>query len=229
MTQARGDLDFRCSHRYDSGFVLEAEFRAGPGVTALVGPSGSGKTTILKLIAGLLAPASGRIAVGEHRLVDTSGGICLPPEQRMIGFVFQDYRLFPHLTVEGNLLYGRRRTQRQRLDYEHLLEVLGLKGLVQRMPASLSGGEKQRVALGRAILREPDFLLLDEPLSALDEELKREISRYLENVVAEYHLPMLLVSHDQGSVSRLADAVIEVRQGRVEERGQRSEVGGRNG
>ena len=215
MTHSSADLEFHCRHRYATGFALDAAFRAGAGVTALVGPSGSGKTTILQLIAGLLRPEQGHIQIGKHVLVDTSQRVFQPPERRAIGFVFQDYRLFPHLSVAENLLYGSRRTARRRFDYPHLLDVLSLAPLVDRRPASLSGGEKQRVALGRAILREPEFLLLDEPLSALDQDLKSEISRYLETVVAEYHLPMLLVSHDQASVSRLADAVIEVRQGKV--------------
>lgn len=213
MSGPQRDLDFRCRHQYPGGFVLDAAFRAGPGVTALVGPSGSGKTTILKLIAGLLVPAEGCIAIGERVLLDTAARICLPPEARAIGFVFQEYRLFPHLSVADNLVYGRRRSPRKRFDYQHLLEVLGLTALASRMPGTLSGGEKQRVALGRAILREPDFLLLDEPLSALDEELKAEVSHYLESVVAEYQLPMLLVSHDRVSVGRLADNVIEVSRG----------------
>ena len=215
MTSPAAGLDFHCSHRYRTGFALDASFSAGRGVTALVGPSGSGKTTILHLIAGLLRPDKGRIQIGGHLLVDIAQRICLAPEQRAIGFVFQEYRLFPHLSVADNLLYGSRRTSKRRFDYQHLLEVLSLGPLTGRMPASLSGGEKQRVALGRAILREPDYLLLDEPLSALDQDLKSEISRYLETVVAEYHLPMLLVSHDQASVSRLADTVIEVRDGTV--------------
>jgi len=215
VSDAPNGLEFHCRLRYPSGFSLDAEFGAGNGVTALVGPSGSGKTTILQLIAGLLKPAVGRIDIGQHVLVDTASGICLPPEKRAIGVVFQEYRLFPHLSVADNLLYGSRRTARRRFDYRHLLDVLSLGPLVGRMPASLSGGEKQRVALGRAILREPDYLLLDEPLSALDQDLKSEISRYLETVVAEYHLPMLLVSHDQASVARLADTIIEVRQGKV--------------
>lgn len=216
MIQSPSGLDFRCRRRYATGFQLDATFSAGRGVTALVGPSGSGKTTILQLIAGLLRPDEGRIQIGEHTLVDTAQGVFLPPEKRAIGFVFQEYRLFPHLTVTDNLLYGSRRTARRRFDYQHLLDVLSLGPLVGRKPSSLSGGEKQRVALGRAILREPDFLLLDEPLSALDQELKNEISRYLETVVAEYHLPMLLVSHDQASVSRLAGAVIMMRNGAVQ-------------
>jgi molybdate transport system ATP-binding protein len=208
-------LEFDCRLRLAGGFQLEAAFRAGSGVTALVGPSGSGKTSVLHLIAGLLRPDQGRIAVRGRVLVDTARGIFVPPERRAIGFVFQEYRLFPHLSVADNLRYGMRRTRARRTDYGHLVEILGLGGLLGRMPESLSGGERQRVALGRAILREPDLLLLDEPLSALDQELKGEVSTYLASVIAEYHLPTLLVSHDPASTERLADATMEIRGGKI--------------
>jgi molybdate transport system ATP-binding protein len=211
-------LQFQCRHQYRAGsFLLHAEFTVNGGITALVGPSGSGKTTILSLIAGLLRPETGRIQLGEHTLIDTASGKFMLPENRGVGVVFQDYRLFPHLSVAENLNYGLKRSPRGQIDFAHLVEVLNLGDLLARAPQTLSGGQKQRVALGRAILRGPEILLLDEPLSAQDVQLKDDVLTYLERIIGEYRLPTLLVSHDVASVERLATRTIFVREGRIAE------------
>jgi molybdate transport system ATP-binding protein len=197
-------LVFDCEFRYSSGFELTLRFETDAEVTALVGPSGCGKTTVLHLIAGLLSPSQGRIALNGRTWVDIQAGICLPPERRAIGLVPQDFQLFPHLSVERNLRYGLRRNPPGKFAFEHLTDVLELRGLLERRPLELSGGQKQRVAFGRALLRSPDLLLLDEPLSALDESLKATVVEFLQRVFAEYHVPTILVSHDTASVAALA-------------------------
>jgi molybdate transport system ATP-binding protein len=208
-------LQFHARHRFDSGFTLDAQFEAGDGVTALVGPSGSGKTTILSIIAGVWRPDFARITLGDAVLVDTAGGRFVPPERRNIGLVFQDRLLFPHLTVRRNLEYGLRRLPVRPVDFAHLVEVLELADLLDRYPQTLSGGQRQRVALGRAILRGPQLLLLDEPLTALDRELKSQILDYLKRVLAEYRLPCLVVSHDRADVAMLTDRLIRIDSGKV--------------
>lgn len=203
-------LFVNCEFRYPTGFALKVAFHTAPGVTALVGPSGSGKTTTLHLIAGLLAPSSGEIRLGDRVLFDGRRGINLPPNERRVGLVFQDYLLFPHLTVAENLRYGLARRPASKADYPHLLEVLDLAPLVARYPHALSGGQRQRVALGRAILSGPELLLLDEPLSASDAQLRETISSYLQKVIDEYRLPTLLVTHDAESVARLASQTVTI-------------------
>lgn len=208
-------LEFQCSHRYATGFELDVAFEMGDGVTALFGASGSGKSTTLSIIAGLLRPQSGRIVLGDRALLDTKNGTCLPPEQRGVGFVFQDHLLFPHLTVRRNLLYGARRRPLREIDLDRIVQILELGTLLDRPPATLSGGQRQRTALGRAILRGPELLLMDEPLTALDEGLKDRILTYVDRVVNEYRLPTLFVSHDQTDVRRLADSVVVLEAGHV--------------
>ena len=204
-------LHFDCRFRYDSGFRLDFAFDAGAGVTALVGPSASGKTTVLNLIAGLLRPQSGTIRLHDRVLFDAATHINLPPERRDVGYVFQDYQLFPHLNVSDNLRYGQRRTHHESVSYERIVEILELADVARRFPHSLSGGQKQRVALGRALLRSPNLLLLDEPLSALDAELRASVAEYLSRAIAEFRIPTLLVTHDQESVAALAHATVEMR------------------
>jgi molybdate transport system ATP-binding protein len=208
-------LRFDCRHRYASGFELTAAFEAGPGVTALFGPSGCGKTTILKLIAGLLRPLAGRIELAEGVLLDCQQGVCLPPEARQIAVVFQDHLLFPHLSVRQNLTFGSRRRPARVIALDRVVQILEIVDLLERMPHTLSGGQRQRVALGRAILRGPRLLLMDEPLAALDAALKRRILTYLERAIGEWHIPTLLVSHDQADVRRLADRVVVLEAGKV--------------
>jgi molybdate transport system ATP-binding protein len=207
-------LLFDCRHRYSTGFQLEAAFEAGEGVTALFGPSGAGKTTIFALVAGLLRPQTGRILLGDRTLVDTAAGVVLPPERRQVGVVFQDHLLFPHLTVRQNLTFGLRRGGRG-IDLGRVVEILEIGPWLERRPGTLSGGQRQRVALGRALLHGPQLLLMDEPLSALDESLKERILVYLERALAEWRLPTLLVSHDQAVVRRLADQVVILEAGKV--------------
>jgi molybdate transport system ATP-binding protein len=203
-------FEFDCRFAYPAGFSLDVSFQAEAGVTALLGPSGAGKTTILLLTAGLLRPREGRIAVGETVLFDSRKGIDLPVHDRRIGLVFQDFQLFPHLTVEGNLQYGARRRPGSPLTLSHLIDVLELGPFLKRYPETLSGGQKQRVALGRAIASHPKLLLLDEPVSALDESLRQNILEYLKRVLLEYPLPTLLVTHDQRVIDGMSAATVSI-------------------
>ena len=209
-------LAFDCRFRYHGGFELDAAFEADGSTTAICGPSGSGKTTVLSLIAGLLRPSEGHVVVEGRTLVDTRRGICVPPEHRGVGLVFQDSLLFPHRTVKANLAYGMRRRARRALSLERVATVLEIGGLLGRRPATLSGGEARRVALGRALLRGPSLLMLDEPLTGLDEALKDRVIVFLQRSFEEWRIPTLLVSHDRESVVRLADRVVSLREGRVE-------------
>ena len=174
---------------------------------AVTGPSGAGKTTLLNCIAGLRRPLSGRIRVGGETLYDGAAGIDLPPERRRAGYVFQDLRLFPHKTVAANLAYGER-PETALMSRAEALAFLGIAHLAQRYPATLSGGEAKRVAIGRALLAAPKFLLLDEPLTSLDAARGEEILRLLERIRDELALPILLVSHAAAEVARLAEDVV---------------------
>ncbi|EJL24446.1 molybdenum ABC transporter ATP-binding protein [Novosphingobium sp. AP12] len=192
---------------------LNYEFTAGPGLTALFGPSGAGKTSLLDAVAGLARPIEGRIAVSSTVLFDRPARIDLKPELRRCGYVFQDLRLFPHRTVRGNLQFGMKRLavdEGHRLDWDHTLDLLGITALLDRMPATLSGGEAQRVAIGRALLSAPRFLLMDEPLASLDLDRRGEILGLIERIRDELRLPILYVSHDRAEVERLADRVVQV-------------------
>jgi len=217
-------LEFHCQHRYASGFTLDAQFVAGESVTALLGPSGAGKTTILALIAGLLRPEQGRIQLGERVLLDTSRRKAVSPEQRGVGLVFQEHRLFPHLTVERNLRYGQRRRPARAIDFSEVVETLEIGELLRRYPRTLSGGQRQRVALGRALLRGPDLLLLDEPLVALERDLQDRILTYLERALGTFRIPTLLVSHDASLARRLARDVVLVENGKVVRSGKTEEI-----
>jgi molybdate transport system ATP-binding protein len=211
----RGVLDVRCSLTLGD-FDLDATFSTGPGITVLFGPSGSGKTTILHLVAGLLRPQHGRIVVEEDVVTDTAAGIFLPPHKRRIGLVFQDAQLFPHLTVAQNLAFGSWfARQKNGPSSEHVIEVLGIGALVDRRPARLSGGEKSRVALARALLSSPRLLLMDEPLSGLDEDMRRTILPLIETVRDEFGVPMLYVTHARDEAQRLANRIIRIERGRV--------------
>ena len=210
-------LEFHCRLRYPSGFRLEVSFATGAPVTALFGPSGSGKTSILSVIAGLRHPEAGHIRLGDRVLFDSRAGTNLRPEARRIGYVFQHHLLFPHLNVRRNLLYGWRRRPRhaRAVALDRVAEVLELTNLLDRLPHTLSGGQRQRVALGRALLCGPELLLLDEPLASVDEGLKNRVLDYVEQVLQEWRIPTLYVTHDPDEVRRMAHWVIGLHQGRV--------------
>ena len=203
-------LSFNVAFRYRSGFQLSLQFETQGGTTALVGPSGSGKTSVLNLIAGLLKPDKGSIRFGDRVLFDASKRIDVRPEKRFIGYVFQDYLLFPHLSVKENLLYGFSRAVVAELSFEQVVEVMRLEELLHRYPITLSGGQRQRVALGRAILSSPQLLLLDEPLSAVDETHRAELLAFLEETIRDFAIPTILVSHDTAGIGRIASQVISV-------------------
>jgi molybdate transport system ATP-binding protein len=210
-------LEFDCQLRYPSGFQLAASFTTDAAVTALFGPSGSGKTSILSIIAGLRRPQRGRIHLGARVLLDSRARINRPPDERHIGYVFQDQLLFPHLSVRQNLLYGwkRRPADARVIDFARVLEVLELADVLERLPHTLSGGQRQRVALARALLCGPELLLLDEPLASLDEALKQRVLDYVEQILQEWRVPTLYVTHDPAEVKRLAAWVIAIQNGRV--------------
>jgi molybdate transport system ATP-binding protein len=191
---------------------IDAAFSAPEGLVALFGPSGAGKTSTLDAVAGLLRPARGRIRVGETVLFDSERRIDIAPERRACGYVFQDGRLFPHRNVRDNLLFGWRRAPEDGrwMTLEEAVAFLGIGHLLARMPRTLSGGEAQRVAIGRALLRGPRFLLMDEPLSSLDAARREEIMAVIERIRDELRLPILYVSHDRAEVERLADTVIPI-------------------
>lgn len=199
------------------GFDLDVAFEASPGVTVLFGPSGSGKTTLINAVAGLLRPDTARIAAGEWVLVDTASQRFLPPHRRRLGYIFQEGRLFPHMSVRQNLLYGRWFAPRdaKHADFEQVIDLLGIGHLLGRRPAALSGGEKQRVAIGRALLAAPKLILADEPLAALDEARKAEILPYFERLRDAVNIPILYVSHSSAEVARIATTVVALREGRL--------------
>jgi len=200
-------------------FRIAARFTAAPGLTALFGRSGSGKTTLVDIVGGLVRPDRGRVAVDGQVLLDTERGVFVPSHQRRIGYVFQDSRLFPHLSVRGNLLYGRWFNREPgsapAADLASVVELLGIGHLLERRPTSLSGGEKQRVAIGRALLAHPQLLLMDEPLAALDEARRAEILPYIERLRDEMGVPILYVSHSVAEVARLATTVVILTDGKV--------------
>ncbi|MBL8582958.1 MAG: molybdenum ABC transporter ATP-binding protein [Rhizobiaceae bacterium] len=203
-------------HRLGS-FEIEAAFESSGRLTALFGPSGSGKSTLVNLIAGLMRPDRGYVTFGDRTLVDTGQRIFLPPYRRRIGYVFQDARLFPHFTVSQNLRYGRFFTPaaKRYADFDHVVELLGLGNLLERRPSLLSGGEKQRVAIGRALIASPRLILMDEPLASLDDARKAEILPYIERLRDESRIPIVYVSHSLAEVTRLATDVVVMSAGRV--------------
>src|SRR5256885_3081090 len=198
-------------------FSLQASFASEGRITGLFGASGAGKTSLINMIAGLLRPDRGSIAIDDETLDDTAAGVHVPAYRRRVGYVFQDARLFPHLDVRQNLDYGRRMN---RLAGDHaqrarVTDLLDIGSLLNRRPGQLSGGERQRVALGRALLAKPRLLLLDEPLGSLDEERKVEILPYLVRLRDEAGVPMVYVSHDAAELRQLATQIVMLRGGRV--------------
>jgi molybdate transport system ATP-binding protein len=213
--------------RKQGQFSVHAFFQ-GPstGVTALFGPSGAGKTSIVSMVAGLLRPDAGRIVVNDQCLFDSARGTALAPEERRIGYVFQDGRLFPHLTVRSNLTYGmgRTRVSRRFVRLEEVVDLLGIEPLLSRRPAKLSGGEKQRVAIGRALLTSPTLLLMDEPLASLDEARKAEVLPFVMRLSQRFEIPILYVSHDLEEIIRLAEYLVILESGQVAAAGTIAEL-----
>jgi molybdate transport system ATP-binding protein len=224
-------LDVRLRRRIGA-FSLDVAF-TGPesGVTALFGASGAGKTMAVNAIAGIVAVDAGHVRLGPLSFFDTDRGIDLPIRRRRISTVFQDARLFPHMSVENNLLYGWRRieTGERRIDVDHVIDMLGIRALLHRRPHKLSGGEKQRVGLGRALLAHPRLLLMDEPLASLDNARKAEILPYIERLRDEAEMPIIYVSHSIEEVIRLAGTLVVLERGRVIAAGDVFEVMGRLG
>ncbi|HMA73783.1 MAG TPA: molybdenum ABC transporter ATP-binding protein [Xanthobacteraceae bacterium] len=209
-------------------FRLDAAFESDARVVALFGRSGAGKSVTIALIAGVLRPERGTIAISGHVLVDTEKGIFLPKHARRIGVVYQDARLFPHLTVRQNLMFGRWFAGRaeQTIDFDAVVDTLGIGHLLARRPGRLSGGERQRVAIGRALLSSPRLLLMDEPLAALDDERRREVLSLIERLRDAFGVPIVYVSHDVDEVARLASRVVVIDDGRVVAVGAVDEVFG---
>jgi molybdate transport system ATP-binding protein len=208
------------------GFALDVAWTAGDGVAVLFGPSGAGKTLTLQCLAGLVRPDAGRIALGDRVFFDAATGVDLPPQQRRIGYVFQGYALFPHLSVADNVGFGLREMPRavRRERVARMLARLGLDGLERRYPRELSGGQRQRVALGRALAIEPALLLLDEPLSALDAPLRRALRDELRGLLSEVGTAAVLVTHDFTEAYRLADRIVVYEEGRVVQSAPRAEL-----
>ncbi|EOY5380309.1 molybdenum ABC transporter ATP-binding protein ModC [Cronobacter dublinensis] len=196
----------------------------GSGITAVFGVSGAGKTSLINAISGLTRPQHGRIVLNDRVLSDTETDTFLPPEKRRIGYVFQDARLFPHYKVRGNLKYGM--AKEMAAQFDKLVTLLGIEPLLDRLPGTLSGGEKQRVAIGRALLTAPELLLLDEPLASLDVPRKRELLPYLQRLAREINIPMLYVSHSPEEILHLADKVLVLEQGEVKAFGSLEDIWG---
>ena len=197
-------------------FALQVSFvLASRGITVLWGASGSGKTTLLQCLAGLLRPDAGRIACREAVWFDAERGVCLAPERRRLGYVFQDVRLFPHLSVRSNMLFGRRFRGPSGVSFEDVVALLGLGRLLHRTPSDLSGGEKQRVAVGRALLACPELLLMDEPLTGLDRGKREEIMAYVKAIPERFGVPILYVTHSDAERRFLADRVLNIEDGKL--------------
>lgn len=221
-------LSVSTRHRLGS-FELDASFASEGGVTALFGRSGSGKTSMIRIIAGLLRPDEGKVSLDGEMLADSGNRLFLPAHKRRFGYVFQEARLFPHLSVAQNLNYGRWFTsdKTKAVQEDRIVDMLGIGHLLQRRPNKLSGGEKQRVAIGRALLSSPRLLLMDEPLASLDEQRKAEIIPYLERLRDETKIPIVYVSHSIQEVARLADRIVVMKDGKVEAQGNAADVLGR--
>jgi molybdate transport system ATP-binding protein len=211
-------IEIALAHRF-AAFSLEARIEAAGRVLAICGASGAGKTTVLMIVAGLLRPDAGRIVVDGTMFLDTGKAIDLAPRLRRIGYVFQEPRLFPHLSVAQNLRYGQRFTPSARrfVDFDAVTSLLGLQPLLARRPDRLSGGEKQRVAIGRALLVSPSLLLLDEPLAALDDARRLDILSYIEKLRDAFSIPIIFVSHRVSEVERLASDIAVLDRGRLVE------------
>lgn len=217
-------LELNFSQTLGTHRLQVAESLPASGITAIFGVSGAGKTSLINAISGLTRPEQGRIVLNERVLYDAEEKICLPPEKRRVGYVFQDARLFPHYNVLGNLRYGMAKSMSGQFD--KLVTLLGIEPLLDRLPGGLSGGEKQRVAIGRALLTAPELLLLDEPLASLDIPRKRELLPYLQRMAREINIPVLYVSHSLDEILHLADKVMVLEAGTVKAFGNLEDVWG---
>ena len=211
-------------HSAQGPMALDVDFRLDQGeFLAVTGPSGSGKTTLLRLLAGLVNPESGLIRYGEELWLDTSQKHCLSPQRRRVGMVFQDYALFPNMTVRENMEYPLERKQTKDIVNE-LIEIMEIEELIDRRPVNLSGGQQQRVALARALVRRPNLLLLDEPLSALDIQMRAKLQDYVLRAHEQYNLTTLLVSHSREEIRKMSDRVIRLENGRITQSGSPEEI-----
>jgi molybdate transport system ATP-binding protein len=204
--------------RKQGDFIIDAAFSIKrSGITALFGPSGAGKTSIVNMVAGLSRPDIGRIVMNGRCLFDSANGINVPPEKRRVGYVFQDARLFPHLSVRSNLTYGMRLLPKSEhyVHFNQVVQLLGIASILDRRPAKLSGGEKQRVAIGRALLCSPALLLMDEPLASLDRDRKSEVLPFIGRLSRDFSTPILYVSHMMDEIECLADHLVLVDNGTV--------------
>lgn len=224
--EARGTMIEFDARLKRNGFALDAQFISDVSLLALFGPSGSGKSTVLHLIAGLVRPDEGRISVGGRILVDTAQGIFVPKHKRRVGLVFQDAQLFPHMSVEQNLRFGSRFApgDGRQIPFDAVVGTLQIAHLLARRTPALSGGEKQRVALGRALLAGSEILLLDEPLASLDDARKAEIVGLIARVRDEFAIPIVYVSHAAGEVRKLAGSVVLLDGGRKIAQGSPDEI-----
>ncbi len=204
----------RIRHRFER-ITLDVDVSLEGGLTGLLGPSGSGKTSVLNVIAGLLRPDAAMVTLDDELLADTDRGVWVPSHRRGIGYVFQESRLFPHLTVRQNLGFGRwfGRKRASGIGLADVVDLLGLDPLLARHPSKLSGGEKRRVALGRALLSHPRLLLLDEPLGSVDVERRQEILPYLDRLIAELKMPMIYVTHDHAEIDTRAESIVLMQNG----------------
>lgn len=208
-------------------FRLEVDFVAPPGITILFGPSGSGKSTILQAVAGLVRPGRGRVALGRETWFDGAGGVHVPPHRRGVAYVFQSLALFPHMTAVGNVCYGMRRDLariQRREQATALLARLGVAHLSNRRPRTFSGGEAQRVALARALAMEPRVMLLDEPFSALDRELRVQLARLVVDLVEELGIPAITVTHNHGEAAAMGRRILRMEAGRIVQVGSAADV-----
>lgn len=205
----------------DSSFNIDVTLPSS-GITAIFGRSGAGKTSLINVVAGLSSPESGTVRINDHLLYCSNQGVNLPTRQRKVGYVFQEARLFPHYKVRGNLLYGV--VEKDEQYFSQVISLLALEPLLQRYPAELSGGEKQRVAIGRALLSKPDVLLMDEPLASLDLPRKREVLPFLEHLANTVNIPILYVTHSLNEIVRLAQHLVVIEQGQVKVSGSIEDV-----
>jgi molybdate transport system ATP-binding protein len=198
-------------------FELDIDFTLSKGILAVVGPSGAGKTTLLQCVAGLQKPSWGEISIGEKQIFSSQQGTNLPARNRRIGYVFQDYALFPHMTVEKNVIYGMPKGEKKSKNFlsaASVLNMLKIEHLRDRYPSQISGGEQQRIALARALITTPDLLLLDEPLSALDQDTRSTLQLELRRLQIQWQIPFILVTHDTQEANLLGDQIIKINGGK---------------